>query len=138
MALKTQPGSESASKLVSAIEDPQRKKDCERLLKFFEEATGEKPIVWGGSMIGYGHYAYKTKSGHAGEWFKVGFSNRKTSLTIYVISGYEREAELMKSLGKYKTGKSCLYVKKLTDIDLDVLRQIVVKSYHWMNETFDK
>lgn len=138
MAIKTQPGSEDAAQLIAAIEDPQRKQDCESLLKFFEEITDEKPIVWGGAMIGFGRYAYKTKSGHTGEWFKVGFSNRKISLTIYVLSGYESEPELMKSLGKFKTGKSCLYVKKLADIDLTIFKEIVLKSYQWMGEHFGK
>lgn len=90
--------------------------------------------MWGGAMIGYGHYDYKTKSGHTGEWFKTGFANRKASLTIYVISGYEREAELMKSLGQYKTGKSCLYINQLADIDLKILEDIVAKSYKWMTD----
>lgn len=134
--LKTQPGAEDAQKMISEIKDEQRRKDCEYLLQFFNDVTGENPQVWGGSMIGYGSYTYKTKGNKEGEWFKVGFANRKTSLTIYVVSGYEREAELMKSLGKFKTGKSCLYVNRLDDIDLELLKEIVQKSYQWMNENF--
>ncbi|MEO9964973.1 MAG: DUF1801 domain-containing protein [Reichenbachiella sp.] len=136
MTLKTQPGPEGANELVSAIEDPNRRQDCKTLLDFFKSITNQDPVVWGGAMIGYGRYAYKTQNGQEAEWFKVGFANRKTSLTIYVISGYKREPQLMKSLGKYKTGKSCLYIKQLNDIDLDVLKEVVENSYRWMSENY--
>ncbi len=93
-----------------------------------KDVTGEEPTMWGSSIVGFGRYRYKYESGREGEWMITGFSPRKTDLTLYIMHGFERVADLMTRLGKHKTGKSCLYIKKLSDVDLGVLRKIVEKS----------
>ena len=87
------------------------------MLEMMQELTGEKPEMWGPSIVGFGSYHYKYASGREGDWFLTGFSPRKQSLTLYIMSGFSRYEELMEKLGKYKTGKSCLYIKKLEDVD---------------------
>ncbi len=102
--------------------------DCRTLIKLMKKATGEEPKMWGASMVGFGRYAYKGKSGREGEWMVTGFSPRKANLTIYIMIGFEEEAALMQKLGKHTTGKSCLYIKKLSDVDLKVLESLTVKG----------
>lgn len=111
---------------LNTIENDQRRKDSFELLEIMKTLTNEEPTMWGESIIGFGTYHYKYESGREGDFFRAGFSPRKTSLTIYGMTGFSDE--LMKSLGKYKTGKSCLYVKKLTDINIDVLKNLISKS----------
>jgi hypothetical protein len=92
-------------------------------------ATGERPKMWGPAIVGYGSYHYVYESGREGDWMAAGFSSRKQALTVYIMSGVEQYGALMKRLGKYKTsGKSCLYIKKLEDIDLEVLEELVKRS----------
>ena len=99
------------------------------LLDLMAEVTGEEPRMWGPSMIGYGSYHYRYPTGHEGDAFRVGFSPRKTKLSFYLLTGTPEEEHLLEGLGKYTTGKSCLYVNKLADIDLDVLRKLVKHAY---------
>ena len=106
--------------------------DCRTLIKLMKKATGEEPKMWGASMVGFGRYAYKGKSGREGEWMVTGFSPRKANLTIYIMIGFEEEAALMQKLGKHTTGKSCLYIKKLSDVDLKVLESLTVKGVQAM------
>ena len=98
--------------------------------------TGEEPKMWGSSIIGFGAYHYKYDSGREGDMPKVGFSPRKQSLTLYIMNGFDRYEELMEKLGKHKTGKSCLYVNKLADIDEGVLKELITLSFHYMNEKY--
>ena len=93
------------------------------------EITGEQPKMWGKSIVGYGSYHYKYASGQEGEWMATGFSPRKTALTLYIMGGFDKGNKLLEKLGKYKTGKSCLYIKKLEDINEDVLRKMIKTSY---------
>jgi hypothetical protein len=93
-----------------------------------EEATGEKAEMWGDNIVGFGTYRYKYESGREGEWFLTGFSPRKANLTLYIMSGFSRYQELLGRLGKHKTGKSCLYINRLEDIDIKVLRRLVRES----------
>jgi hypothetical protein len=96
------------------------------------EVTGERPVMWGPSIVGYGQYRYVYESGREGDWMLVGFSPRKTALTLYIMPGFSRYEELMQRLGKHSTGKSCLYLKKLADVDMTVLRELVGASVEHM------
>ena len=125
---KTKPTKMSVSAFLNAIDDPQKRKDAKAIAKMMREITGKAAKMWGPSIIGYGTYRYKYASGREGDWFLTGFSPRKQALTLYIMSGFYGEEPLLKKLGKYKTGKACLYVKKLEDIDLGVLRKLIEKS----------
>ena len=131
--LKTQPTKASVKEFINQISDEQRRKDCQVVLKLMEEITGAKAEMWGPSIVGFGRYHYKGASGREGEWMITGFSPRKGDLTLYLMGGFEEVPELMKKLGKHKTGKSCLYLKKLEDVDMKVLKQLVTKSVKKMD-----
>lgn len=126
--LKTQQNEGSIPEFLNGIENEERKKDCYKLLELLEKWTGESPKMWGNSMVGFGSYHYKYESGREGDWFLTGFSPRKQNLTMYITAGFDQYGEIMQELGKYKTGSSCLYVKKLSDIDLKKLQILVEKS----------
>ena len=133
--LKTKPNSASVKTFIDGIADEQRRKDCRAIMKLMKEATGAPPKMWGSNIVGFGAYHYKYASGREGDWFLVGFSPRKQNLTLYIIAGFEQYAGLMKKLGKYKTGKSCLYINKLEDIHLPTLKQLVARSAKHMVKT---
>jgi hypothetical protein len=99
------------------------------------KATGKNAKMWGGSMVGYDRYDYTNRT-TGGTWFRVGFSPRKQSLTLYIMDGFEKYDELMKKLGKHKTGKSCLYIKRLSDVDIDVLEEIIEESVKYFAEKY--
>lgn len=126
--LKTQPTGNSVSEFISNQPDEQRRADCEKLNQIFSEVTGYDPVIWGGSIIGYGQYHYKYESGRQGDWFTVGFSPRKQNITIYFMTGIEKLAPSLKSLGKHKTGTSCVYINKLSDIKEAVLRDMIKQT----------
>jgi len=127
--IKTKATTISVKKFIESVEDEQKRKDSFQLVKMMEKITGEKPKMWGPSIIGFGKYEYRYESGHGGEMCVVGFSPRKAALSIYILMGFEKTPELMKKLGKYKIGKACLYVKKLSDIDLKILEELIKMSY---------
>ena len=133
--LKTKPTNESVTKFLDDIENDHKRKDSYAIMELMREATGEEPEMWGKSIIGYGRYYYKYASGRDGEWFLVGFSPRVQSLTLYIMSGFDAYDDLLNKLGKYKTGKSCLYVNKLEDVDNAVLRELVETSVEHMKKT---
>ena len=118
----------SVVSFLAGIEDDARQKDCRELAAMMREATGEQPRMWGASMVGFGAYHYVYDSGREGDSFLVGFAPRKSDLTIYIVPGFAMFGELLAKLGKHKTAKSCLYIKRLDDIDRGVLREIVVAS----------
>ena len=126
--LKTQKNDASVDAFIDAVDDETKRQDCRVVLDMMREITGEEPAMWGGSMVGFGSYHYKYASGRDGEWFLTGFSPRKQSLTLYIMSGFSEYEPLLDNLGKHKTGKACLYVKKLDDIDLPTLRQMIEGS----------
>ena len=126
--LKTQPNDQSVEAFVAAIGDERRRQDCQTVLALMRDVTGEEPRMWGENVVGFGDYHYKYASGREGDWFKVGFSPRKRNLTIYLNYGFGEDADLMARLGKYKTGAACLYVNRLQDVDLEVLREVVSRS----------
>jgi hypothetical protein len=136
---KTKPTKASPAKFIESVEHPQRKTDAKALLKWFEEVTGLKPKMWGPSLIGYGRYHYKYESGREGEMLMTGFSPRKANLVLYIMPGYQFDSmqEKLARLGKYKTGKSCLYINKLADIDREVLREIVEEGIRYMRKNYD-
>jgi hypothetical protein len=126
--LKTKKTGASVAKFVASIEDEQKRKDSRVLLKIMKEITGERPKMWGPAIVGFGKYHFKYASGREGDWFLTGFSPRKQALTLYIMSGFTRYDSLLKNLGKFKTGKACLYVKKLDDIHLPTLERLIRRS----------
>lgn len=131
--LKTKPTKQSALAFLKAVEPSQKRADGLALLKLFTDATGEKPIMWGTSIVGFGMYHYKSKrSTQEGDWPLVGFSPRKQNLTLYVMSGIKKSDPLLKKLGKYKASVGCLYVNKLSDVDEKVLAELIKKAFHNM------
>jgi hypothetical protein len=126
--LKTQPSDESVQAFIDSIAGEQRREECQTVLELMREVTGEEPRMWGESIVGFGQYHYKYASGREGDWFEVGFSPRKRNLTIYLNYGFDEDTGLMARLGKHKTGVACLYVNKLQDVDLEVLREVIRRS----------
>jgi hypothetical protein len=126
--LKTRPTSESVENFLNGIADEQRRRDCLRVVEIMKAATKSEPEMWGTSIVGFGRHNYKYESGTKGEWFQIGFSPRQQALTLYFMGGAERNPDLLKKLGKHKTGRACLYIKRLDDIDLPTLRQLVERS----------
>lgn len=133
---KTKKTGQSVSAFLNAIDDPARRRDAKAVAKLMREITGEKPALWGPSMVGYGSYHYRYASGREGDWFLTGFSPRKQALTLYIMAGFDRYETLMKELGTYKTGKSCLYLKSLDDVDRDVLRRLITESVDYLRQTY--
>lgn len=119
---------------IESIEHPTRRADGLVLLDLFAEVSGFEPVMWGGSIVGYGRYHYRYKTGREGDFLATGFSPRKANLSIYIMPGYQDYAEIMGRLGKHKLGKSCLYVNKLADIDLDVLRELIAAGLRDLDE----
>lgn len=126
--LKTKQTKASVKDFLNKISDEERRKDCFAVAKMMEEITGEKPKMWGPSIVGFGRYHYKYASGHEGDWPIAAFSPRKRDLTVYIMPGFQLHAELMKQLGKHSTGKSCLYIKRLSDIHLPTLKKLIKES----------
>lgn len=133
---KTRENDVSVSNFIKNIEDPQRKKDCQTVHQMLKKITKTSAKMWGASIVGYGKYHYKYESGREGDFMKIGFAPRKTSLTLYIMPGFGRYDELMNRLGKYKTGKSCLYIKKLEDVDIKVLEELMKSSFDYMTEKY--
>lgn len=121
---------------VAAVEHPTRKADAEVLLELMGKASGCPPKMWGPTIVGFGRYEYKYDTGREGEFLITGFSPRKSNLSIYILPGYDDIAEQLGRLGKHRIGKSCLYVNKLADIDLDVLTEIVTDSVARMRKSY--
>jgi hypothetical protein len=125
---KTRPTKESVTGFLNKIPDAERREDCFAIAKMMEEITGSKPRMWGPSIVGFGSYNYKYASGHTGDWPVAAFSPRKNDLTLYLTPGFQKYAELMNKLGKHKTGKSCLYIKRLSDVHLPTLKKLLKTS----------
>src|SRR5262245_56829207 len=121
---------------ITQVEDPEKRKDSEELVRLMSSRTGKPPRMWGPTIVGFGKYRYKYESGREGEICLTGFSPRKPSLVLYVGPGLE-DKKLMSRLGKYKMGKGCLYIKKLADIDRAVLKELVARSVEQMRKRYD-
>lgn len=132
--LKTRPEETSVPQFLASIADENRRRDCEAIAELMQDVTGAAPVMWGASIVGFGRYHYRYDSGREGDWMLVGFSPRKKDITLYLMAGFERFPDLMQRLGKHRTGKSCLYVKKLDDVDRMVLRELVQSSVDAMAE----
>lgn len=132
---KTKPTAKSVPEFLEHIEDPKRKADSINLASMMERITGSQPKMWGGSIVGFGNYRYKYASGREGDWFLAGFSPRKQNLTIYIMGYLEFYTDLLESLGKFKHGKGCLYIKRLEDIDIKVLETLITTSIDRLKAT---
>ena len=126
--LKTQRTKASVTAFLSAIDDPDRRKDARALVALFRKATGKAPAMWGPAIVGYGEMTYEGSSGRSGLWFPVGFSPRKAALTIYLMGGLKAHAALLRQLGAHKVGGGCLYIRRLADVDTAVLFRLIAKS----------
>ena len=134
--LKTKLTAESAETFLSKIPDEIKRKDAFAIVELMKNITKEEPRMWGSAIVGFGSYHYKYDSGREGDWMMTGFSPRKQNLTIYLMSGFAAYNELLKKLGKFKTGKSCLYITRLEDIDFKVLKELIKSSYAYMKKTY--
>ncbi len=133
--LKTTPNRASVRAFLDAITDETRRKDCRTLVRMMRQATKAKPKMWGPSIVGFGTYHYRYESGREGDWFLTGFSPRKQALTLYIMAGFSRYDALLDQLGTHKTGKACLYVKTLADVDLAVLQRLIDQSVAHLKRT---
>lgn len=126
--LKTVPTKVSVDKFLKGLTDENKRADCYQILEMMKKATKAEARMWGTSIVGFGKYHYVYESGQEGDWFIAGFSPRKQNLTLYMMGGFNQFDDLMKQLGKYSTGKGCLYINKLEDVDIKVLKKLINKS----------
>ena len=133
--LKTKPTKRSVEDFVDAIKDEQQKKDCRTVSRIMKRITKANPKMWGPGMVGFGSYHYKYASGREGDWFLTGFAPRKQNLTLYIMAGFKRYSAPLKKLGKHKISKSCLYIKRLDDVDMDVLTQLIEESVAYVRKS---
>lgn len=134
--LKTRPTNQDPNDFLQSIEPEQKKADAFVLLELFQKITGEKPVMWGTSMIGFGTYHYKSdRSSQEGDWMLVGFSPRKQNISLYIMAGNHENKETLAKLGKHKSSVGCLYINKLADVDLSVLATLIETSFRYMKET---
>jgi uncharacterized protein DUF1801 len=126
--LKTKPTTVSVSKFLESVPDASKRRDCKALIQLMKKATKSQPKMWGPSIVGFGDYHYKYETGREADWFRAGFSPRKNALTLYIMSGFPKHADLMSKLGKHKTGKGCLYIKQLADVDTKVLERLIERA----------
>lgn len=131
---KTQPNRDEVVEYLSKIDHQRKREDAFAIMELMQEVTGKKPVLWG-TMIGFGRYRYPLANGKTGEAFLTGFAPRKQSLTLYIMSGFDTYDDLLSRLGKYKTGKACLYINKLADVDSGILRSLVRQSFDHMVNT---
>lgn len=132
--LKTRRTDASVEAFIADIPNEQTQDDCRALVKLMQQATRAEPRMWGASIVGFGDFHYRYASGREGDWFQMGFSPRKQALTLYIMCGFGRDDELRSKLGKYKTGKACLYVKRLSDLHLPTLRKLLQLGVREMRE----
>lgn len=135
MAIKTQPGNEDVLAFIHEQPEP-KKSDCILLHDMMKAVTGLSPQVWGGAIIGFGSYDYQQKGGVKGTWFLTGFAPRKQNISIYIMTGFPQHEDLLKKLGPHKTGMGCLYIKKLSDIDQTVLKEMIQISFEQMKSKY--
>jgi len=134
--LKTKPTAKSVDKFIDSIEHKTRNADARTLLSLMTDVTKQPATLWGDSIIGFDQYHYEYESGCKGDWMKIGFSVQKAKLSVYLMNGFSQYEKLLAELGKHKLGQSCLYINKLADVDLVVLKQLISESYLYMNEKY--
>jgi hypothetical protein len=135
---KTKPTGASVEVFLNKVADETRREDCFAVARMMEESTGSKPQMWGDSIVGFGSYHYKYASGQEGDWPIIGFSPRKSDLTLYIMPGFERYPDLMARLGKHRTGRSCLYIKRLSDVHTPTLKKLIRESVKSMKKLVRK
>ena len=128
---RTRPTDVPVDDFIAAVENPRRRADAEVVRAMLTEVTGEHPVMWGPSIVGYGSYR-----GPTGDWPIIGFSPRKAQLVLYIMRGFADFGDQLARLGKHKSGGGCLYISKLDDVDLDVLREMAAASVEWMRERY--
>ena len=131
--IKTRQNDSSVAAFLDKFKSEDRYPDFQIILDLMKSVSGEAPKIWGKDIVGFGSYQYKGKSTE-GEWFYLGFSPRKQNISLYIISGFEKEAKLLSTLGKYKTGRGCMYIKRLEDIDLKIFEEFLKRSMKVMKE----
>ena len=134
---KTRPTTTSVTSFLDSVEDEIQRRDSYALIGIMKGITGEEPVMWGPSIIGFGSYHYKYDSGREGDMMLTGFSPRKQSLSLYIMAGFTNYEALLQKLGKHKTGKSCLYIKRLSEINTDVLSELIKASYNHYNHKYN-
>lgn len=135
--LKTKQNKASVAAFLNAIDDKQKRADAKKIASMMRAATGSRAKMWGTAIVGFGSYHYKYASGREGDWMLVGFSPRKQNLTLYIMPGFSKFDALMAKLGKHSTGKSCLYIKRLADVDAKVLEKLITGSVKHMRKTYE-
>jgi hypothetical protein len=133
---KTKPTEESVEKFLEKITDETVRDDCFELIRLMKKITGSEPKLWGGSIIGFGQYHYKYESGHEGYSALTGFSPRKQNISLYVMPGVSEQAGLLEKLGKHKAAKGCIYIRKLADINVDVLEKLITRSVEILKKKY--
>jgi hypothetical protein len=126
--LKTRRTTASVKAFLDTVTDEGRRQDCQALVRMMKHAAGAQPKMWGPSIVGFGDYRYKYPNGRENDWFLVGFSPRKQDLTLYIMAGFDKHDALLTRLGRHKTSKSCLYIKRLSDVDQTVLQELISAS----------
>ena len=134
---KTQPTKASVATFLAGIDDPEKRRAAKRIGAMMRRATGKRAKLWGSSIVGYGRYQYRYDSGRSGEFMLTGYSPRKQVMTVYIMPGFDGYTALLKRLGKHKVSKSCLYIRRLSDVDEDVLEQLIAKSVEDMRARHD-
>ena len=134
---KTKTTGASVTDFIKSIENPQMRADAKKVASIMRRVTGKRAKMWGSSIVGYGTYHYKYDSGREGEFMVTGYSPRKQALSVYIIPGFDTFGPLMKKLGKYKTGRSCLYIKRLSDVDEEILEQLIDRSVKLMRDKYE-
>ena len=133
--LKTKRNKGDVEAFLNSIADEKKRHDSYTILELMKQVTGTEAEMWGESIIGFGSYHYKYKSGREGDWFLTGFSPRVQNLTLYIMAGFDEYDQLLSKLGKHSTGKSCLYIKKIEDVNVDVLKELVKRSVEHMEKS---
>ncbi|RJF93688.1 DUF1801 domain-containing protein [Sphingomonas cavernae] len=136
--IKTKATIASVAQFLGRVEPETKREDAKQIAAMMQRLSGYEPVMWGPSIVGFGSYHYRYDSGHEGDMARIGFSPRKDALTLYVVDSFDQYADLMARLGKYKTGKCCLYVKKLADIDLAVLEELIIASLACMDRKYPR
>lgn len=136
--LKTKETDHSVVEFIEGVESPKKREDAYRLLDLFTETTGYEAKMWGPSIIGFGSYHYKYPTGHEGDAPLVGFSPRKAKISLYFATGDSEREKLLQNFGKHTTGKACVYINKLADVNEDVLKQLIIQSVNFLNKTYPK
>jgi hypothetical protein len=134
--LKTKPTDASVSDYLNAIENEQVRQDCWAIIDLMQEATKAKAEMWGSSIVGFGRYHYVYASGREGDWMVISFSPRKQNITLYIMGGFENYEKLLTSLGKFSPGKGCIYIKRLSDINLPTLKELIQESVLHVIDTY--